>query len=180
MMQKANFLILDEPTNHLDLDSKEVLESALIDYPGTILFVSHDRYFINRIATKVYELTKDGITEYLGDYDYYITKKTEMMELERLTLEEKQQQKGNNAGKQQYEQEKEAKKLERQRKRRIEEIENEITQLEETIADIEQQLCEPDIYEDFQKAQQLTKENEKMKEKLEALMAEWEALHTSQ
>lgn len=75
MMQKANFLILDEPTNHLDLDSKEVLENALIDYPGTILFVSHDRYFINRIATKVYELTKDGITEYLGDYDYYIAKK---------------------------------------------------------------------------------------------------------
>ena len=181
MMQKANFLILDEPTNHLDLDSKEVLESALIDYPGTILFVSHDRYFINRIATKIYELTKDGITEYLGDYDYYITKKTEMMELERLMLEEKQNlySKGNTTGKQQYEQEKEAKRLERQRKRRIEEIENEISQLEEKIADIEQQLCEPDVYEDFQKVQQLTKESDKMKEKLEALIEEWEALHTS-
>ncbi|MBB5326323.1 ATP-binding cassette subfamily F protein 3 [Anoxybacillus tepidamans] len=181
MMQKANFLILDEPTNHLDLDSKEVLENALIDYPGTILFVSHDRYFINRIATKVYELTKDGITEYLGDYDYYIAKKTEMMELERLMLEEKQNHysKESTTGKQQYEQEKEAKRLERQRKRRIEEIENEISQLEEKIADIEQQLCEPDIYENFQKVQQLTKENEKMKEKLEALIEEWETLHTS-
>ncbi|GGJ79673.1 ATP-binding cassette subfamily F protein 3 [Anoxybacillus voinovskiensis] len=179
MLQKANFLILDEPTNHLDLDSKEVLENALIDYPGTILFVSHDRYFINRIATKVYELTKDGLTEYLGDYDYYITKKAEMLELERLALEEKQSQK-NSTDKQTYEQEKEAKKLERQRKRRIEEIETEIAQLEETIANIEQQLCEPSVYEDFQKAQQLTKENEEMKEKLETLLAEWEVLHTSQ
>ncbi|ANB59594.1 ABC-F family ATP-binding cassette domain-containing protein [Anoxybacteroides amylolyticum] len=179
MMQNANFLILDEPTNHLDLDSKEVLENALIHYPGTILFVSHDRYFINRIATKVYELTKDGITEYLGDYDYYIAKKAEMLELGRLALEEKQSQK-NSTDKQTYEQEKEAKKLERQRKRRIEEIETEIAQLEESIANIEQQLCEPSVYEDFQKAQQLTKENEEMKEKLETLLAEWEVLHTSQ
>lgn len=76
MLQKANFLILDEPTNHLDLDSKEVLENALIDYPGTILFVSHDRYFINRIATKVLELSRDKAEEYLGDYDYYTEKKS--------------------------------------------------------------------------------------------------------
>ncbi|WP_217608745.1 ATP-binding cassette domain-containing protein, partial [Bacillus sp. GbtcB15] len=71
MLQKANFLILDEPTNHLDLDSKEILENALIDFPGTILFVSHDRYFINRIATKVFELSSHNLTEYLGDYDYF-------------------------------------------------------------------------------------------------------------
>src|SRR5690606_27059036 len=77
MMQKANLLVLDEPTNHLDLDSKEVLENALIDYPGTILFVSHDRYFINRIATKVIELSDSGAFEYLGDYDYYVEKKQE-------------------------------------------------------------------------------------------------------
>ncbi len=182
MMQKANFLILDEPTNHLDLDSKEVLENALIDYPGTILFVSHDRYFINRIATKVYELTKDGIIEYLGDYDYYITKKAEMLELERLASEGKTTSHNERtfSVKQSYEQEKEAKRLERQRKRRIEEIENEISQLEEQIAEIEQQLCNPDIYQDLEKVQQLTKENEMMKEQLEALMEEWEVLHTSQ
>jgi ATP-binding cassette subfamily F protein 3 len=75
MLEKANVLILDEPTNHLDLDSKEVLENALVDYPGTIIFVSHDRYFINRIATKVLELSRNGSTEYLGDYDYYLEKK---------------------------------------------------------------------------------------------------------
>ena len=84
MMQKANFLILDEPTNHLDLDSKEVLENALIDYPGTLLFVSHDRYFINRIATKVVELSGTGSFEYLGDYDYYIEKKQELLELAQM------------------------------------------------------------------------------------------------
>lgn len=84
MLQKANVLILDEPTNHLDLDSKEVLENALVDYPGTILFVSHDRYFINRIATKVIELSTEGTKEFLGDYDYYVNKKTEMAELAQL------------------------------------------------------------------------------------------------
>lgn len=75
MLEKNNVLILDEPTNHLDLDSKEVLENALIDFPGTLIFVSHDRYFINRIATKVVELSNEGSFEYLGDYDYYVEKK---------------------------------------------------------------------------------------------------------
>ncbi|MEL1206209.1 multidrug ABC transporter ATP-binding protein, partial [Staphylococcus epidermidis] len=73
-----NFLVLDEPTNHLDIDSREVLENALIDFPGTILFVSHDRYFINRVATKVLEIAPEGSTEFLGDYDYYVEKKEEV------------------------------------------------------------------------------------------------------
>ena len=89
---KANFLILDEPTNHLDLDSKEVLENALIDYPGTILFVSHDRYFINRIATKVLELSRDKAEEYLGDYDYY-TEKAQQLELKELEKQTEERQK---------------------------------------------------------------------------------------
>src|SRR5699024_5533766 len=77
MMQNANLLVLDEPTNHLDIDSKEVLEAAMMDFPGTIIFVSHDRYFINKIADKVVEMQRDGATAYLGDYDYYIEKKQE-------------------------------------------------------------------------------------------------------
>lgn len=81
MLLKANTLVLDEPTNHLDLDSKEVLENALLDFPGTIIFVSHDRYFINRIATKVIELASDNSSLFLGDYDYYLEKKEELEEL---------------------------------------------------------------------------------------------------
>lgn len=179
MMQKANFLILDEPTNHLDLDSKEVLENALIEYPGTILFVSHDRYFINRIATKIYELSSDGITEYLGDYDYYTAKKAELLELQRLASEKQADRScEESSSKLSYEQEKEAKKLERQRKRRIEEIETEISELEQQSAHINEQLCDPDVYQDHEKVQQLTKENEAIKEKLEKLLEEWETLHT--
>ncbi|TGU99990.1 ABC-F family ATP-binding cassette domain-containing protein, partial [Mesorhizobium sp. M00.F.Ca.ET.186.01.1.1] len=81
MLKQANFLIFDEPTNHLDIFSKEVLENALYDYPGTILFVSHDRYFLNKIASRVLELTGNGVTSYLGNYDYYVEKKQELEEL---------------------------------------------------------------------------------------------------
>src|SRR5699024_1045875 len=84
MLQQANFLILDEPTNHLDLDSKEVLEHALKGFPGTMLLVSHDRYFINKIADTVIELTPEGLTSYLGDFDYYIEKKVEEKEIEEI------------------------------------------------------------------------------------------------
>ncbi|CAG9623530.1 putative ABC transporter ATP-binding protein YheS [Sutcliffiella rhizosphaerae] len=181
MMERSNVLILDEPTNHLDLDSKEILENALIDYPGTILFVSHDRYFINRLATKVYELSKTGSTEYLGDYDYYVEKKEEALELERLALESKTTsskltQAVESSEKLSYEQEKEAKRLERQRKRRIEEIEKEMEDLEKKIEDNENQLCLPEIYQDHEKVLALNTENEENQEKLLSLMEEWEGL----
>ncbi|MDX8367922.1 ABC-F family ATP-binding cassette domain-containing protein [Cytobacillus sp. IB215665] len=180
MLQKANLLILDEPTNHLDLDSKEVLENALIDYPGTILFVSHDRYFINRLATKVYELTTNGITEYLGDYDYFISKKAEIEELKLLNeqkvvspsiKEDKTQTKLT------YEQDKEMKKLQRQRKRRIEELEIEISKLEEKIDKNETLLCDPTIFQDHEKVAVINEENSQYQEQLEQLMTEWETLH---
>ncbi|MBE4906544.1 ABC-F family ATP-binding cassette domain-containing protein [Bacillus luteolus] len=179
MMQKANFLILDEPTNHLDLDSKEVLENALVDYPGTILFVSHDRYFINRIATKIFELSTISLTEYLGDYDYYVEKKAEMVELEALEKKQVPQQKKveEKTDKLSYEQEKEAKKLERQRKRRIEEIEVEISELESKIEENDQLLCDPEVYQDHERVQALNEETAKANSKLELLMAEWETLH---
>lgn len=180
MMKKANFLILDEPTNHLDLDSKEVLENSLIDYPGTILFVSHDRYFINRIATKVIELSSNKATEFLGDYDYYVEKKLEFEELKAMEAtnisthhpQEKQD-------KSSYQQDKEAKKLERQRKRRLEEIENLIEELEGQIENNEQLLCEPEIFQDHEKVLEITKSNDEAKEKLEMLMEEWTELADS-
>ncbi|WP_066301091.1 ABC-F family ATP-binding cassette domain-containing protein [Bacillus sp. FJAT-29937] len=177
MMQKANFLILDEPTNHLDLDSKEILENALIDYPGTILFVSHDRYFINRITTKVLELHENGANEFLGDYDYYVEKKLEQEELKALDLAEKPSSSTHvNQEKSSYQMDKEAKKLERQKQRRLEEVEKLIGRLEAQIAEFEQLLCEPDIYQDHEKVLEITKENNEAKSKLDELVEEWTVL----
>lgn len=177
MMQKANFLILDEPTNHLDLDSKEILENALVDYPGTILFVSHDRYFINRIATRVLELNLNGSTEYLGDYDYYVEKKQEQAELKALE-QEKLSSKSLSMPKEKsnYQLEKEAKRLERQKQRRLEEVEKQIEQLEQLISEKEQLLCEPDIYQNHEKVLEITNESNAAKATLEHLVEEWTEL----
>lgn len=182
MLQNANFLILDEPTNHLDLDSKEILENALIDYPGTILFVSHDRYFINRITTKIFELSSDNLKEYLGDYDYYMTKKEEQLELLRLEQkpEDKSSQKATSPqqeAKLSYQQEKELKKQERQKQRRIEEIEDEIATIEEQVEKNDALLCDPDIYQNHEEVQKINTENDLLQAKLENLMNEWEQLH---
>ena len=111
MLQKANFLILDEPTNHLDLDSKQVLENALIDYPGTLLFVSHDRYFINRIANKIAELSPEGVEEFLGDYDYYVEKKAEIEEIKELENIKANEERTVKVDKQSYKQDKEQKEI---------------------------------------------------------------------
>jgi ATP-binding cassette, subfamily F, member 3 len=182
MLQNANFLILDEPTNHLDLDSKEILENALIDYPGTILFVSHDRYFINRIATKIFELSSKNLKEYLGDYDYFLTKKEEQLELQRLEqkTDDKSPQKVASPlpeAKRSYQQEKELKKLERQKQRRIEEIEDAIATIEEQIEKNDALLCDPDIYQNHEEVQKINTENELLQTQLENLMNEWEELH---
>ncbi|OFD85872.1 multidrug ABC transporter ATP-binding protein [Bacillus mycoides] len=179
MMQKSNLLILDEPTNHLDLNSKEILENALIDYPGTLLFVSHDRYFINRVTTTVVELSTEGAQEYLGDYNYYVEKKNEMIERAEFEQQEDEvpvqkvvaQEKLNYLG------EKERKQLERQRTRKIEELEQNIVGLEEEIATLEDQLCLPEIYADYEKASEITTKKQTLQEQLEACMAEWEELH---
>lgn len=179
MMQKSNLLILDEPTNHLDLNSKEILENALIDYPGTLLFVSHDRYFINRVTTTVVELSTEGAQEYLGDYDYYVEKKNEM--IERAELEQQESdipvQKVVAQEKLNYLEEKERKKLERQRTRKVEELEQSILELEEEIATLEDQLCLPEIYADYEKASEITTKKQTLQEQLETCMAEWEELH---
>lgn len=178
MMQQANVLILDEPTNHLDLDSKEVLEAALIDYPGTILFVSHDRYFINRMTSRVIELDENGGTNYLGDYDYFLMKKDEARQREELTLEKQPTAslEGQAVEKRSYERDKEAKRKERQLKRRIEEIEQTIEQLDEQIAHHEEALCIPENYQDHEKAQLLQSDIDNWKVEIDALMEEWEIL----
>ncbi|MFB5284694.1 ABC-F family ATP-binding cassette domain-containing protein [Peribacillus sp. Hz7] len=177
MMEKGNFLILDEPTNHLDLDSKLVLENALIDYPGTLLFVSHDRYFINRIATKVIELSKEGNVEFLGDYDYYVQKKQEQAEHEALEQQQTQSKQPEQVtDKNSYIIDKEAKKAERQRKRRIEEIEGEIERLEADIEECNQLLCDSEVFQNHEKVIEIQTKLEQAQAALDLLLEEWAEL----
>ncbi|MFC4620551.1 ABC-F family ATP-binding cassette domain-containing protein [Camelliibacillus cellulosilyticus] len=181
MMRRDNFLILDEPTNHLDLDSKEVLEAALMEFPGTLLFVSHDRYFINRIATRILELTDDGINEYLGDYDYYVDKKAEKAEIERLeqnaAIKEDSTQTAS-LGKTSFEQEKANKQTRRRRERRIEELERDIETLEQAIQEKERRLLDPAIYSDHEKAQEINESLSIEKAKRDVLIEEWTNLQS--
>ncbi len=175
MMQKANFLILDEPTNHLDIDSKEVLEAALMDYPGTILFVSHDRYFINCITDQVAEMSEDGINIYLGDYDYYIEKKEEERELARLE-EQNEAKQTSAANRRSYEEEKRLQREKRKRERKIKELEQQIEDKEAEIISLEEEMTKPEIYGDHEKAFELMNQVEMLKEEVEDLMVEWAAL----
>ncbi|MCD2225825.1 ABC-F family ATP-binding cassette domain-containing protein [Listeria cossartiae] len=178
---EANVLILDEPTNHLDIESKEVLEAALIDFEGTILFVSHDRYFINRIASKIVELAPEKATVFLGDYDYYQEKLAEAKELARLDAEDRRK-KGEHVAatasvrKLNYQEEKEQQKLLRQRKRKLEEVEQAMEETDEKIAELELQLTKPEVFQDHEKALEITQELDAVKADGERLMEEWETI----
>lgn len=172
-MNKENFLILDEPTNHLDIDNKEVLENALIDYQGTLLFVSHDRYFINRIANKVIELSPEGSKLYLGDYDYYLEKKKEEEEIAELQAKEIEPVE---APKKRFYQDKEQQKLIRSLKRKIETIEENLSLLDEKIAELETQMSQPAVLNDHVQLLALTNELEAKKTEQEEQLASWEEL----
>lgn len=171
-MKKENFLILDEPTNHLDIDSKEVLEHALIHYQGTILFVSHDRYFINRLATKVVELSEKGTKVYLGNYDYYLEKKQEELEIQALLQKDNVEHK--TVEKKHTVINKEKQKQKRSLHREIEKIEGQLNTLENELSQLKEQMSLPENVNDHESllvlAQQLeTLENEQME-----LMEQWE------
>jgi ATP-binding cassette subfamily F protein 3 len=172
-MNKENFLILDEPTNHLDIDNKEVLENALIDYQGTLLFVSHDRYFINRIANKVIELSPEGSKLYLGDYDYYLEKKKEEEEIAELQAKEET---AIEAPKKKFYQDKEQQKLIRSLRRKIEAIEETLATLDEKIDALEAQMSQPEILNDHVQLLALTNELEAQKAEQEEQLASWEEL----
>lgn len=177
MLQKANLLILDEPTNHLDIDSKEVLESALINFPGTIIFVSHDRYFINKIADQVVELERTKATVYLGDYDYYIEKKLEEEERSKL-LEEVSTPEQPETKQQRFKEEKARQREQRKIEREIAQIEEEIEQYEIKLESLEIALTEPDVYHDHEKALDISQQADKVKSEIEHLMNRWEELNT--
>ena len=183
MLQRDNVLILDEPTNHLDIDSKEMLEQALKDFEGTILFVSHDRYFINQLANKVFDLNNDGGQMYLGDYQYYIEKTEEAAALEAfknerndLSKEDTSKQNEANENVNTYDSQKQQRREQRKLERLIENCEAKIETFENEIARIDEQLTQPDVFNNPDKASSLANQKLEIEQKLEQVMLEWENL----
>ena len=176
MLSEANFLILDEPTNHLDITSKEILEQALNRYTGTVLFVSHDRYFINKTATRILNLTGQTLVNYIGNYDYYLEKCKELTQVFVSGQEEDTQVQAESAGKADWKKSKEEKarlrKLENERKRTEEKIEN----VEQRIVELEEAFADSEIATNSAKLQELHQEYEEKQRELEALYERWEEL----
>ena len=172
-MENNNFLILDEPTNHLDIDSKEVLENALIDFDGTLLFVSHDRYFINRVATQVLELSEEGSTLYLGDYDYYLEKKAELEALAAAQAEAMPVSSTEEVTSNDYHLQKQNQKELRKITRRIEQLEAEMEELDQKIQDITETMHSTNDAADLV---QLQSELDQLTVQQEAVMEEWAEL----
>lgn len=181
MLQKDNVLILDEPTNHLDIDSKEMLEQALKHFEGTIIFVSHDRYFINQLANKVFDLNHEGGQIYLGDYQYYIEKTEEAAALKAQEELNNSSSKTNNnndtsISSSSYSSQKQQKSHQRKIERQIEQCETKIEEFETHISYIETQLTQPEVFNDPMKAAELAEEKNNTEQKLEQVMLEWEEL----
>lgn len=168
MLSQANFLLMDEPTNHLDIDSKEVLEDALLDYEGTLFVISHDRYFLNRVTNKILELTEEGINEYLGNYDYYLEKKNES-----FYEEDEDNKKTKTQIKLERKKEKKFINQERNKRKNILDLEEKIAEFEKEIEDIDNQLCKPEIYNIHEKVVEFTKIREEIQKKLDLLYEEW-------
>lgn len=185
MLSGANVLVLDEPTNHLDIESKEVFEEALLDFPGTCIIVSHDRYFLNRIPTRIIELTSDGIENYLGTYDYYMEKKQQQIKSGKKYLEElsgKAQEASakepapsvssvSAAERRRIQKEKEAE--ERRLRRHREALEAEIGALEKDIKDLESELCREDVITDRVKLAEISKSLTEKKDSLDEKYEKW-------
>ena len=169
MLRKDNLLLLDEPTNHLDMDSREVLEDALADFGGTIITVSHDRYFINRIANRIIEMQPDGVTEYIGNYDDYIERKNRPVAVEAEAGKTKTE----------LEKEKRREKLSRQALRqlkiRAQEAEKAVGVKEAEIAELETQMADPSLYSDAQKSADVQRAYQKAQQALQTLYEQWEA-----
>lgn len=172
-MENNNFLILDEPTNHLDIDSKEVLENALIDFDGTLLFVSHDRYFINRVATQVLELSEEGSTLYLGDYDYYLEKKAELEALAAAQAEAVPVSSTEEGTSNDYHLQKQNQKELRKITRRIEQLEAEMEELDQKIQEISETMHSTNDAADLV---QLQSDLDQLTVQQEAVMEEWAEL----
>ncbi len=171
MLQKANFLLLDEPTNHLDIKSREMLEDALADFSGTILAVSHDRYFINKLADRILRINNKKLENYQGNYAYFLEKSSRNTSEQKTTVEQSV-----SSEKLDYQTQKRNAAEERKRKNRLEKIEKEVNNTEEMISKIENELSLPEVVSDYIKCAALTEESEKLNEKLLSLYEEWESL----
>lgn len=171
MLSGANTLILDEPTNHLDIESKEVFEEALMEFPGTVIVVSHDRYFLQRIPTRILELTQDGVVEYLGRYDYYLEKKSQGISAKKYFSKTQEKPAGDAAEQRRLKKEREAE--ERRRARLSEKLETEISELENQISEIEQNLCKPENMSDYELLARLGSEREEAEKRLAEAYDEW-------
>lgn len=172
MLSNANFLILDEPTNHLDIMSKEILESALNRYTGTVLYVSHDRYFINKTASRIMELSANTVTNYIGNYDYYLEKRDILApkEVKQVSSEK------NTAVKDDWKAQKEEQAKLRKRQNDIAKIEKNIEQLETENSELDEQLALPEVYSDVKQLMKLNEKKQEIEKKLEKLYEDWETL----
>ena len=173
ILSNANLLLLDEPTNHLDIDSKEVLEEALSSYTGTIFTISHDRYFLNTVVDKVLVLDENGITEYLGNYDYYIEKKKQVQEMNAVEVVEE---KTKTQLKEEKRKEREQREAEKKNRVKRQNIEKEIEETEAKIEEMDVLLCKEEVYSNPEKSKDVSLQKASLEEKLSALYEEWESL----
>ncbi|MEG1870839.1 MAG: ABC-F family ATP-binding cassette domain-containing protein [Peptostreptococcaceae bacterium] len=175
ILSNANFLLLDEPTNHLDIDSKEVLEEALSSYTGTIFTISHDRYFLNTVVDKILVLDANGITEYLGNYDYYMFKKKQIQEISMLQDEDKEE-KTKTQLKEEKRKEREQRESEKKNRVKRQNLEKEIETTESKIEELDMLLCQEEVYSNPEKAKDVSQEKTNLENNLESLYEEWEEL----
>lgn len=176
MLSEANFLILDEPTNHLDIISKEILEDALNNYEGTVLYVSHDRYFINRTATRILELTNQKLVNYIGNYDYYLEKKEELTSIYAPKIQEEKAREKTSSTKLDWQQKKEEQARIRKRENELKKTEKAIEDLESRDKEIDEELAKQEIATDPSKCIPLSSEKAEIAQKLEVLYEKWEEL----
>ncbi|CEN80409.1 ribosomal protection-like ABC-F family protein [Paraclostridium sordellii] len=173
ILSNSNFLLLDEPTNHLDIDSKEVLEEALLNYTGTLFTISHDRYFLNTVVDKILVLDSEGITEYLGNYDYYMEKKKQALEMNTVEAVEE---KTKTQLKDEKRKEREQREIEKKARVRRQNIEKEIEEIEAKIEELDLLMCQEDVYSNPEKSKEVSQNKSNLEENLNNLYEEWEQL----
>ena len=176
MLSEANFLILDEPTNHLDITSKEILEEALSNYEGTVLYVSHDRYFINKTATRILDLTNQKLVNYIGNYDYYLEKKEELTQIYAPDIQEEAVETKTSAVKLDWKQQKEEQARLRKKENDLKKTEALIEELETRDSKIDEEMAKPEVATNVAECVRLSKEKAEIAQKLEELYEKWEEL----